>query len=330
MAILAADKAKWNHRHLLLMGNTKTGKTRYTIEAVRDGYEAIYIDSDNGLSTIQSALANTPEALQRLHYFSPADVEGFLAELLTAGAFRYNETRRIIYNPQESAPTDQLCEIFPGRIPQRALLVMDSWTSLTYKALRNQALRRSVDLQDIEKYTREIYGGAGFQITQIAQILQAVKFGVIVIAHSASYERKKKPPGRVSDVLEKDMIIVETLLVPISTSLPHGFTIGKHFDEIANMIVKPTTNAREIDFTISADRISGGTPGTKGDPMTTHRYATLFGKPPAKAENEPTWIRYTTVGDFKAAQAAAKAVVAAPVKPAVIPQPKVIVVAQAK
>lgn len=325
MAILTPDKTDWIPRHLLLMGNTKTGKTRYLVEAIRDGYECIYVDADNGLTTIKAALANAPEALSRLHYFEPGNIEAFIADFLTAGVFRYNETRRVVYNATDSAPSDSLCEIYPGRIPQRVILGIDSWTSLCYRAMKNQASRKTVDLQDIDKYSREIYGGAGFQITQIASMLQTVRFGVVVLAHGAQYERKKKPIGiRTSEVKESEMVIVETLLVPISTSLPHGYTIGKHFNEIGFLYVKPVLNTREIDFGINADRVSGGTPGSKGDPMVTHRYSMLFGKPPAKAENEPRWIRYLTVAELKEEAAKAKATAgAAPRQATPIPQPKV-------
>lgn len=320
MAILTPSKTTWLPRHLLLIGNTKAGKTRYVVEAIRDGYECLYADADNGLATIQAALSDSPEAFKRLHYFAPADLETFLADLLTAGTFRYNETRRQVYDGTNSAPTDSLCEILPARIPPRVILCVDSWTALSYRGLKNQAARKSIDLQDVEKYTREIYGGSGFQLTQIASIIQAVRFGVIVIAHGANYERKQRPPGRVDAILEKDMIIVDTTIVPISSSLPHGFTLGKHFNEIANLYVKPVSNAREIDYTVKADRISGGTVNFKGDPMQGGRYATLFGKPSAPSEDEPNWIRYLTVAELKEQMAAAKAN-AVPSK--MIPQPAV-------
>lgn len=316
MAILEPGKQQWVRRHLLLMGNTKTGKTRYVVEAIRDGYECIYVDNDNGLTTIQDSLSSTPDAFKRLHYFNPGDMEAFVAEFLTAGVFRYNESRRNVYDPTNAAPGDKLCEIYPGRIPQRVIFALDSWTSLSYKSLRNQAVRKSIDLADIDKFSREIYGGSGFQITRIAQLLQTVPFGVIALAHGANYERKKKPVGvRASEVKEADMVIVETMMVPISTSLPHGYTIGKHFDEIGNLSVKPVSNAREISFMISADQISGGTPNSKGDPLTTHRFSTLFGKSPTPIENEPPFIKYTTVAELRAATQAAKAAAAPPPKP---------------
>lgn len=296
MGQLTKDSS-WAAQHVLIIGQTKQGKTRWVAEAAKDGYELIYVDSDNGLPTIQEALRDDEAALGRIHYFAPRDMEGFVSGLLNDAVFRWNETQNREFSRTSAAPTDKMVEIFPSRIPQRVILVIDSWTSLCYSILRNKAKRDSIDLTDIEKYDRSIYGGAGFRATQIAQTLQYVKFGVIVQAHPAFYERKEKPTGTVGQINEKDMIIKETIRVPLSTSMPHGYTLGKFFNQIQNMYTD-RADRRIIDFTTHSDSIGGGTPNSKGDPMTTHRFAKLFGMPPEVAE--PTWIQYLTVEEYMA------------------------------
>lgn len=318
MAILDATTAKiWAPEHVILIGKTKSGKSRWAVETVRDGYETIYIDTDNGLQTIRDNLSNDQDALNRLHYFNPRHMASFVVSLLTENVFRYNETRQQEYNRASDAQTDRIAEIRPALIPQRVMMVIDSWTTLTFSLIQAQAQKLQIDLTDIDKYSREIYGGAGHKATQIASIMQTLRFSTIVIAHAADYERKEKPKGSVRDVNEKDMIIKEVVQVPASTSLPHGHSIGKFFSQIGNMYVKPGLNSRVLSFKIEADKISGGSPNAEGDPMKEFRYATLFGKPPAKAEDEKQWIRYTTVEEI---QSAAKAAAGNPSTP----QPKVI------
>jgi len=293
-------------QHLLLIGQTKAGKSRYIVEAVKDGYECIFVDADNSLSTIRDELKDNKEALARLHYFAPSNMEVFVVNLLNEGIFRWNETRNSVYSRANAAPTDRLAQIIPSKIPSRVILAIDSWTSLTYSILRNRAAALKVDLTEIDRYSREIYGGAGFQTTGIAQVIQSLRHHVIVLAHPASYEIKQKPKGIVGQINEKDMRILEVKQVPISTSLPHGLTIGKYFSQIGNMYVKDPTNQRVLDFKIDANRIGGGTPGGIGDPMKEYRYSKLFGLPKVDPEEYDGWIRYLTAEEL-AEETAAKA-----------------------
>lgn len=312
MAILQLNSETWVPQHVLLIGTTKLGKTRWCIEALKSGYEMIYVDCDNGMDTIKQQLADKPEILARFHYFAPGNMLGFLADFFTLTTFRWNETRNEFYEGLKSAPTDRLCEIKPGRIPKRILLVLDSWTSLANSALRAQASKLSIDLSEEAKYGRELYGGSGFQVTQIAQYIQTVRFGVIAIAHPMNYERKARPPGTVGTIQEKDMRILETIQVPVSTSGPHGWTLGKFFNQIGNLSVN-NMKERELTFELDPFKISGGTPKGKGNPLKEFSFANLFGNPPPKAEDEPQWIRYLTAEELKAEVDAAKP--AAPVQP---------------
>lgn len=320
MAILNNTKTDkiWVPEHVLMIGKTKAGKSRWAVEAVKDGYETIYVDADNGLQAIRDNVVDMPEVMSRLHYFHPQNMAAFAISLFTESVYRYNETRRADYNRTSDSRDDVIAEFRPALIPPRVLLVLDSWTSLTFSIIKAQADKLKVDLLDIDKYSREIYGGAGYKATQICGIIQNLKFGCIVIAHAADYERKEKPLGTVGNIQEKEMVIKEVVQVPASTSLPHGHSIGKFFTQIGNMYVKPRMNDRILSFKIEADKISGGSPNAEGDPMKEYRYSKLFGFPPAKADNEPRWIRYITVGEL---QDEIKAAAGTPVTP----QPKVIV-----
>lgn len=296
---------EWRARHMLLIAQTKMGKTDYVCQAAIDGYSVLYIDSDNGLPTLKERLANHPEAMKRIQYFKPDDMYDFVEKFLTMGVFRYNITQNKFFVSGEAKDTDRLIEIWPGRIPRRMILAIDTWTSLAYRCMQNVASEKKIDLTDIDKYGREIYGPANFKLTRIVEYLQPCKFHQIVQCHPGVYERKEKPPGR-NDVLEKDMIIVETLDVPMSSSAPHGASIGKYFNEIGWLQVN-AAGKREIDFTVKKGRISGGSVSGKGDPRTDYSFAKLFGKPIPKPDDEPTWMVEHTVAEWKAKQAARNA-----------------------
>lgn len=266
--------------HLLLIGNTKSGKTDYCAQAARDGFNLIYIDSDNGMSTLLHVLRNEPEAMKRVHYFRPADYLGFVKSFLTLPEIRYNNRTRGIWisSTPSNQDTDQITVIRPTRVPKDTILVLDGWSSLAYAAAEAAAKSAQVDLLDIAKYGREIYGPAGYQLSAIAQVLQGVPYHLIVQAHPSVYERKEKPAGNTQeDITEKMMIIKETTQVPLSSSGPHGATLGKFFNQIGWMYVDKFDN-RKLDFKTVNGRIGGGTPGGIGNPRAEYSFAKLFAR----------------------------------------------------
>lgn len=293
-------------RHMLLIAQTKLGKSDYVVQAAIDGYEVLYVDSDNGLPTLKERIKSHPEAAKRIHYFNPDDMEEFVTNLLTLGIFRYNITQRKMFVSSAAKPDDRLVEIIPSRIPARIILSIDTWTSLAYRTMQNAAAEKKVDLTEIDKYGREIYGPANFALTRICEWLQPQRFHQIIQCHPGVFERKEKPPGK-NDVLEKDMIIVETLNVPMSSSAPHGASIGKYFNEIAWIEVN-AAGQRVIDFTVKKGRISGGTVNGKGDPRKEYSFSSLFGPPTPKADDEPVWMTEMSFEEWKAKQAAKAAV----------------------
>lgn len=309
--------------HLLLVANTKLGKTDYVAQAAKDGYTILYVDRDNGITTLLDALKDDPAAQARIHYFNPVDMVSFIEGLLTSPVVRYNNRTRA--EPNFSTKDDErIVEIRPSRIPMGVIFALDSWTSYVGAIMSQQAAKANIDLTDVEKFDRKVYGPSGFYATQMAQAIQAARFHVIVQAHPDVYERKEKPTDRTASTIEeKDMIIRETTEIPISTSKPHGFTIGKHFNQIGWLVVD-RANRRLLDFRVIEGRIGGGTPNGIDDPRGKYRFANLFGKPPVYPPLE-TWLEEMEYGESKKrAQAATsgKILGSAPAKastPAVAP-----------
>lgn len=291
--------------HLLLVGHSKTGKSDYVAQAARDGYTVFYIDNDNGFPTLRSQLKGDLAAQQRVHYFNPVNMFRFVENMLTSAVVRYSVKTRGDFVSGTASPEDQMVEIFPSLIPRNVIFSIDSWTSLAYSCMCDVAKKAEIELTDIDKYGREIYGPANFHLTQLAQLIQLSPFHSIVQAHSTWYERKEKPPGdTVKDTKEGAMIIRETIEIPISSSNPHGLTLGKFFNEIGYLGITKY-DKYEIDFRPKANRVGGGTPNSAGNPRTTHSFKSLFGASPVVAENpDRPWVRSMTAAEFKEAMAA--------------------------
>lgn len=289
--------------HCLLIGQTKSGKTDWVARAAIDGWEIIYIDSDNGKSTLLSALQGHPDAMDRIHYFEPESIFDFCESMFTNSIFRYGETARASVSSHSAKPDEMVDEIRPTIIPPNVILVIDSWTAIANDLIHKIADKRKIDLFEADKYTREIYGPTGFKASELLFWIQNSPFHVIVQAHPGYYERKEKPAaGKAEDIRESDMLIRETTAIPLSTSNPHGFTMGKYFNYIGWTRVSGQER-RELDFRVKKDTISGANfpAGTLlfGDPRGDMRFAKLFGKPPVVEPSETPWLRRITGAEFK-------------------------------
>jgi hypothetical protein len=265
-------------QHLLLIAHTKHGKTHYAAQAAIDGYELFYVDKDNGLVTLEAALKDYPEAQRRVHYFAPESMVEFIESIYDLPIIRWNFRTNQIHEVNSAKPDDQIAEIIPARIGRNVILCLDTWTSAAYSALMWKAEKMNVDLTDMDKWGREIYGNAGFRMTNVAKRLQNLPFHIINMAHSQQYEIKEKPAGRrVEDIKERDMIIKETLEVPTSTSAPHGLSIGQYFNQIGYITLN-SSDKRQIDYRLIKGRIGGGTPNAILDIATTGRWAARSGR----------------------------------------------------
>lgn len=288
-------------QHVLALAGSKMGKSDWVVQACFDGYEVLYIDNDNGFETAKLLLSGAPlEVQKRFHYISPISMIGFTENFVKAlGVLRFNERTRDLYNMNSAKPEDRLVELWPLRIRRNVIVSWDSLTSIAFSALLEKSDKMQVDLSDIDKYPREIYGNAGFRVTQVLKVLQLAPFHLIMQAHPVMYEIKEKPSGQTAgSIKEKDMIIVKTLEVPSSTSNVHGETVPKYFNQVGYFSMG-AGDKYDLSFETKRGRVSGGTPRSHGDPRTTHRFATLFGKPPAVTDDALPWIRYLTSAEFE-------------------------------
>lgn len=290
---------------LLLIGPSKSGKSDYVAQAAIDGFTIIYVDRDNGDATLLHRLKDNPEALRRVYYFRPKDLNQFVVDLFEMALVKYSERSEETFIGGKRVPDDDtITEIVPALIPRNVILSIDSLSAMAAASIAAKAKKMDIDLIDSDKYGREIYGSTGYVMTQYMTKLQGSSFHLILQAHPSVYERKEKPPGVAGDITEKMMIIKETTGVPLSTSGPHGATIPKYFNQVGWLDVDNAGN-RKLDFRVRKDRLGGGTPNGIGDPRKEYSFAKLFGggETAAPIDSEKPWIKIMTGAEFNQIQA---------------------------
>lgn len=308
--------------HLLICGVTKAGKSDYIAQAVKDGFWVIHIDSDNGANTFKQVLKDDLAAQMRVLHIrteNPYEVMRLIAE---TNVVRWNVTKDAPYKVSgvpgavQMEPNDLITEIRVNKIPRGVILAVDGWTSVGTGAIKEACKSFQVKWESMGIKSQAVLGEAGTRCTIIAAALQMAPFHVIVHAHGVFYEILEKPEGLIRDnKKQEDMTIKETILIPESCTKPHGYKLGKFFNEIGWMEI----DRREryvLDFKKRFDRIGGGTPGGIGDPRTDYRFSKLFGPPVSYTEDEVAefWREYP-VSAIVSTQAAPSPVAQKPAVP---------------
>ena len=255
--------------HLLHIADSKMGKSTYAAEAAIAGFHLIYLDSDNGLSALNAAINKEKDALEikkRVDYFRITHPRLFLQLFLRSSAKRPlfwcpNKNKAVNAKTPDMAEDEPIWVFNSTAIPASSVLVIDSWTSLSQDAL--QQLRSDQTAPLLEGTDQGIYGEAKASVDYFANILQSVPYHVIVQAHPTRYEVYEKPANTSgADMKQKDMKLVDTYEVPVSTSRVAGLDMGKRFNHIGWLNITPTGTV-EIDFTRKPRRVGGGPPNKK-------------------------------------------------------------------
>lgn len=272
--------------HLLAIGDTKSGKSTYAAEAAIAGFTLIYLDSDNGKSALKYALRNHPEAMKRVHYFNTSRPADFLQALLrssTAKPMWWNpETDQEVSQFQKPGEKDSsIWEFNITKVPDSWVLVVDTWTSVAADALGIGSAEQSAKL--IDGTDQQIYGAANAKLTYVCNMIQKLPCHAIVQAHGTKYEVYEKPTGKsTSSMKQGEMILRETIDVPVSSSRPHGQVMATRFNHIGWLGVDHTGQTT-IDFRRRPNRVGGGPPNqiTTTDKLP---FAKLVGTPPPQVD----------------------------------------------
>lgn len=282
--------------HLLLCGPSKTGKTRYIANMVKDGFTILYVDNDNGLSTMRRNLEENPEWLKRVHYIKTQDLWSFMSYFFARDRFQWNKTQDKLYSHLNAQDDDEIHEIYRKRIPNGVVLVFDSWTSASNQLLRDSADKNSISYESFNDKGQQVFGDARRRADVLCMNIQSHPGHVVVQAHQEQYEILEKKRGIQKEVAKQgEMIIKDNVTVPFSVSRPHGFAMPKYFNEVGWMGVDLYKNFT-LDFRQLSDRVGGGSPGKIGDPETDMRFSKLFATP---RTIEGEWIRTVPAITFK-------------------------------
>ena len=268
--------------HPLIIGVEKSGKSDWAMKAAEAGFNVLYLDGDVAGATLKD---QTQAAKERIFYMDFSDdlaggkhdprMINLMTDFMGSSRFVWNDTQQKKYNLRNAGESDEVWEIRPAALDWRWVLVIDSWTTLSYSGMLSKAIDLGVDIADVEKVNREIYAGVGNRLTNMLTIIQKMKCHVIVIGHPSEYQKKKMPDRSTQrEVKEIDQIIEWTRMIPKSHSNPHGLTMGKFFTDVGWMDVT-RGGKRELSFKLDVDRSSGGHIDSKGDPRDSHSFAEL-------------------------------------------------------
>ena len=301
---------------LMLVANSKAGKTDYLLRAAEFGFNVLFIDGDIGARTMRAMLKSgrlSPAAAKRIMYMSVADyindrgqyvsfMADFFVQFSTAGKFMWNDS---LQRPFKSGEYDReaghvVWEMYPSRMKTDTLLIVDSYTALVTSVLNWKADSLGEDLGDIEKISRDMYAGSGHKLTHFMQLLKATKCHLGLICHAREYVILEKPKGKIGSINEKDMKIKDTMMVPVSSSNPHALTLAKNFTDVGWIDVSPM-GKRVIDFQPSGDRVIGGQLTVKGD-VDENNFLKLIklsgGSAPVNATPD-SWLRRYGPGEYE-------------------------------
>ena len=276
MGLLTEEVGKVEGLHMLLVGATKMGKTRYIANMLRDGFHIVYVDNDNGKSTLVNLLKDDRAALARCYLIRTSDLWSFTSAFFARNRFQWNLTKDKVFQTAGADPEDKVLTITRSSIPRGIIFVFDSWTTLSLQLLSDSADKNSASMESFGDNGRDIYGDANRRANTVAMNIQSFPFNVIWQAHPDYYERREASPGKVKDsTKEQELIIKENIKIPYSVSRPHGFTMGKFFNEIA-WFEMTRMGQFIVSFEQKFDRIGGGSPGKDGNPETDLRFSKAF------------------------------------------------------
>lgn len=253
--------------HLLGIADSKIGKSMYAAQAALDGFNVVYLDGDNGSSALKHALRGNVEAQRRVHYFRITKLSDFLVPFL-----RSTEKTPLRWCKELNRPWNKMIigaeadftiwTFDVTKMPATWLLVIDSWTAVAANSV-GLGDADSKELPTLLSGTDQgTYGEASSRLTYVCNILQKAPYHVYVQAHGTKYEVWDKPPGATGIIKQNQMILRETLEVPVSSSRAHGQTMASRFNHIGWFGVDQLGRT-EVDFTRKPGRIGGGPPNRK-------------------------------------------------------------------
>lgn len=213
---------------ILAYGPGKTKKTWWAGKAAESNFNVILMDGDDGYHILKNI---KPEAQKRITVVDVVDTHKqavfcvAMTELLKNYKLVWDEQRKVNAKLQ---PNEHCINIDLTQLTSNDLLVIDSWTALTWSLVVRYANENMIDLTDAEKTEWDGYGWSGRLATWMLGQLKALPCHVVVIAHQTMYEKRSKDGKNIE--WQKQQIV--------STSGNHAMTVPSKFSEILNFSAK--------------------------------------------------------------------------------------------
>lgn len=273
-------------RRVLELGFSKTGKTRWIGEATAAGFNLIYLDGDDAVTTLREL---PKEQQSRVFHFDLGDsleIPRFaflLDRMIFESPFLWNATKhRSLQDAdydENGVVADEVWEVRLARLTPNDILVVDSWTAYCQSVNKKYTEKLGINWSAIEGAEkgkrRSYYDAAGHEATEILLALKSVTSHLAVICHVDEYQKKHAPPGRaIKDIKEDEYIIDWTRLIPKSISRPHGMNMAKEFTDVARFKVS-TGGKRIVDGRPSFDEDGGANFKEPSAESTINTFASL-------------------------------------------------------
>ena len=221
---------KASNSRVLLYGNPKTMKTTWAIHsAIKAGYIVVFFNGDNGIPPfVINSLGK--EELERLYIVNCVDKHR-IANFVTMMSYIMQQ-KTVIWDDEDNQfanitknkKHDHLV-IKPSLFNKNYCVIVDSYTKLVQSTNEQFAISNNIDLSEAIKTSWNGYGEQGRWLDWFLKSMSNFPCAFIVIAHASEHERMEK------DANDKT-IRVPLGIWPISSSRPHGRTIGQQFSDI--------------------------------------------------------------------------------------------------
>ena len=298
---------------VLLIGESKAGKTHWAMQAAEAGFNVLYLDGDNSKATLNGLSAQAKPRVRYLDCHDSLTVPRFkiiLMGLLESAEFQWNDSQqKMIAATQPLSEGETAWIIEPVKLTENDVVVIDSWSSLTWSIIWDWANGAGIQLSaNLRNDNRNMYGDIGNKATWILNVLAALPCHLIVTAHPDEFVKYKKPPGRVSNQKEKDLELLWTRDIPKSTSRPHGRSMAKFFPDVLWLKIDIMGN-RLIDGRAAEDRDGGSRFNGVQDANNIYSFEklvqTIGGQAPNPDAPMPAVIEYEP-GEYQAQPATAE------------------------
>lgn len=267
----------------LLYGPAKTKKTWWAAKAAEANFNVVLLDGDAGWHILNNI---KPEARKRIQVLDFVDKQKdavfclALTEFLKTGKLWWDEERKV---SAKLNPSSSVIYLDIERLTNQTVLIIDSWTALSWSLLFRYAKENSIDLTDPDKQEWDYYRWAGSLMTWVMKQLKTLPCHVIVIGHQTMYEKRSKDGKTIES--QRQQIV--------SSSGNNAMTLPKDFSDILTFSVKKTM------FKISTEAAEDADGGSRIVPPGVYDWNALqfadvcrYGSIPLPTEDNP-YIDYS-------------------------------------